>query len=451
MRLHLLLLLGITTGIAAPLHADPIDALIDTTMARLHVPGLAVAVVRDGVVVRTRSAGLANLEWQQPVTGQTRFQTASATKVFTGTLLMRLVQDGVVALADPVSKHLPDAPAAWAGLTIAHLAAHTSGFAPYFDAAQTSVAGAYAAIRDKPLAAPVGTVARYGTADYDVLSHLLEKVTGTPIGELLRTRVFAPLGFTCTTFEDAEDRGTARLAQVIPQRATTYRFDAGAQRVSWFRYPAYTYASGGAFSCLDDLTKWAVAMDRGTLLTPASERIAARPARLASGREVGFGVVFATRTLRGRASYGHSGGPALADVVRIPADKLTVIVLANQVQLAPTLAPLIAGLVLPAAPAPTTRDAQPARTTRDRTFAADFLRGVVDPAQLAAPLVADELRDHARVLAAAWPGIDRWQLIADEPRTRIRRYRAQLGALTLRWTLQRDAAGKLIDLEVDPD
>ncbi|NWM54867.1 beta-lactamase family protein, partial [Escherichia coli] len=83
---------------AMPVRADGIDDYVRSQMEAGHIPGVAVAVVHKGKVETVRSYGLANLEWDAPVTPETRFQTASATKIFTGIALMRLVEAGKLRL-----------------------------------------------------------------------------------------------------------------------------------------------------------------------------------------------------------------------------------------------------------------------------------------------------------------------------------------------------------------
>lgn len=436
--------------------ADPIDTYIAQAMTRLHIPGMAVAVVRAGKIEKLGTYGVANLEWQPPVTADTRFQIASTTKVFTGTLVMLLVQDGTIALAEPVAKYLPDAPAAWRSVTIAHLAAHAAGIPDVVDPKLGSVADAYAAVRGKPLAFPPGSRAAYGGGDFIVLAQVLERATGKPFTELLRTRLIEPLKLTCTSFEDARDAATTRTAQVVPRRASVYRWETDHQRLHWFVYPPYTYAMGGAFSCISDLVKWAAAMDQVTLLTAPSERRVATPFTLGDRTSAGFGVVFTADTQRGRRRYGHSGGPALGDVLRFPDDKLTVIVLANQQRLNPNFAATIAGMQLPAARERPLRDARPALSKRLREIADAYRSGAFDPASFAAATRAElvaALREWGPVIAGTWPAIERWTLVDERTvgKQRARVYRAHHGSVPVRWTFTLDAAELVVDVDAQPD
>jgi CubicO group peptidase (beta-lactamase class C family) len=434
---------------------DQVDRFVTETMTRLHIPGVAVAIVRAGKIEKLAAYGVANLEWQIPATKDTRFQIASATKVFTATAVMLLVQDGKLALADPVSKYLADAPPAWRSVTIAHLAAHASGIPDLFDPKIGSVAEAYAVLRDKPLAFAPGARAEYVSGDHLVLSHILERVSGMAFPELLRTRLFEPLQFGCTDFEDASEAGMTRTARVMPRRASVYRWQVDQQRLHWALYPPYTYAMGGVFSCAADLAKWAVAMDRGTL-SAQSERRAATPFRLADGTSSGFGVVFAADTQRGHRRYGHSGGPALGDVLRLPDDKITIIVLTNQQRLLPKLAATIASLLLPPGRETAIPDTRPALTQRLRAVADGLATGQLEPASFApdgrAQAIAD-LRDWGPVTVGAWSGIDRWSLVEEKTagarRTRV--YRAQHGHVPVRWTFKLDASDLIVDVDPQAD
>ncbi len=449
--------------------SEAIDAYVAQVMAQLHVPGVAIAVVRDGAVEKLGSYGVANLEWQAPVTAQTRFQIASTTKIFTATLVMLLMQEGKLALEAPVSRYLPGAPAAWREVTIGHLAAHTSGIPNLFDPKLGSVAEAYQKVRELPLAYAVGAKASYAGGDFLVLAQVLEQLTRRTFPELLRERIAGPLGMTCTSFEEASDRGVLRSAKVIPQRASTYRWEsgessvsgAGEQQLKWFLYPPYTYAMGGAFSCVDDLVKWAVAMDRGTLLSAASQARAATAFRLGDGSDGGFGVGFSVGAQRGYRKHGHSGGPALGEVLRLPEQKLTIIALTNQQRLHPVLAGSIASLLLPAAAgklggAAAIRDGRAEWTKRARAVVGGLGDGSFDAKLLAAAAregLGASLREWGPVIAGSWAPMERWALVAERKAGEriVRSYRAQHGAIAVRWMISFDAAGLLLDLEASPD
>jgi CubicO group peptidase (beta-lactamase class C family) len=138
--LVLLLVVGVISA-AAPARADTIDDYITGEMTKRRIPGLALAVVRNGAVIKLQGYGVANLEHDVPATPDTVFELASVTKQFTASAIMLLVEDGKVRLDDPITAHLPSAPARWTSITVRHLLTHTGGFPPLARRIQEPVAG----------------------------------------------------------------------------------------------------------------------------------------------------------------------------------------------------------------------------------------------------------------------------------------------------------------------
>jgi CubicO group peptidase (beta-lactamase class C family) len=437
-----------------------VDDYLHAVMEKNQVPGMALAIVRDGKLERLSAYGLADLESEAKVGPETAFQLASVTKAFTGTLVLLLVQEGQIDLDAPLSKYLPDAPESWKGMTVRHLAAHASGLKdlPDEDSSAATAAERYEAARKTAPAYAPGERSEYALTDFVVLTHLLEKVSGKRFEELLRSRIFEPLGFSCTRYEHARQEGPVRLADVIPRRASIYHFVDGVPQRSWFLYPEHTYAAGGLFSCARDLARWAVAMDQGTLLTPATQQLGATAFKLKDGSSGGFGVAFAVGKLRGLPAFGHSGGGSLADVLRIPEKKLTVIVLTNKRGLLPVLARHIASLHLPPLPgldAPGIADTEPALTATLRAVVEGIASGNLDAAAFS-PSAQQELVPVLRTFGtpgnALSPPIRRVVLLEDrkdsEPRKRFLRV-IHGQDISVRWTFSLDAAGKILNLDYD--
>ena len=121
--------LGVVLSVLSPppACADKIDKYVERRMEALHIPGLALAVVRDGEIVKLKGYGFANLETGARATPQTRFEIGSLTKQFTAFALMTLVEEGKIGLDDPLRKYFPDAPAHWETITLRHVLHHMSG------------------------------------------------------------------------------------------------------------------------------------------------------------------------------------------------------------------------------------------------------------------------------------------------------------------------------------
>ncbi len=103
-------------------------------------------------------------------------------------------------------------------------------------------------------------------------------------------------------------------------------------------YPSWTYTAGGLYSSASDLATWAAALDGGKLLPPSSLAEMWANQRLEDGTSIPFGLGWVVESLRGRKVVGHSGGPALGDIVRLVEEKVTIIVLTNQQNFRPYLA-----------------------------------------------------------------------------------------------------------------
>ncbi|MGO4727821.1 MULTISPECIES: serine hydrolase domain-containing protein [unclassified Inquilinus] len=210
---------------AAPT-ADPalsrgIDAAIDRALAEKRIVGTVVLAAQDGQLVYRRAAGLADREAGRPVREDTVFLYASLTKPMVTAAALRLVEEGRVALADPVTKFLPDfrpklADGSEPVITIHHLLTHTSGLiysfaepadGPYhragvsdgLDAPGRSFAENLRRIVSAPLAFAPGAAWSYSVA-LDVLGAALERAAGESLGELVRRRITEPLGLNDTGF-----------------------------------------------------------------------------------------------------------------------------------------------------------------------------------------------------------------------------------------------------------
>lgn len=352
-------------------------------MARSHIPGVAVAVVENGRIHKLRGYGTAAIEWNAPVDVDTPFQIASGTKIITGVLLMRLVEKGEIRLTDPIGRYIPDAPDSWRDITVRHLADHTSGISddlggPWPDTTAEFVAKAKAG----GLAFATGAQSRYGLVDYVVLRAVLEKASGLELQALMERELIRPLGLTHTAFNQMRDSGRARVSNPIRGRAVIYGWNGTGQEVRDTVYPEPTYAAGGLFSSARDLAKLFAALDGGHYLKAESLAQLTTPATLTNGRKGGFGVGWTARTFRTQAIAGHSGGPALADIVRFPQSERTVIVLTNQFRFYPLLAEAVAGLSMPpAAPAKPIADVAPAITDTLKAAIAEAAAQNIDAAR----------------------------------------------------------------------
>src|SRR5690349_20079161 len=176
-----LLLLFTITCFAQDGVSSKIDDYIHAEMKTQQIPGLSLAVIRNGEIVLAKGYGLANVEHQVAVKPETIFQSGSMGKQFTATAVMMLVEEGRLALDDKLNKYFPDAPEGWRNITIRHLLTHTSGMTDYpqgFDFRRDYTEDElYERAKAIPLAFPPGDKWSYSNLGYVMLGILIRKVS----------------------------------------------------------------------------------------------------------------------------------------------------------------------------------------------------------------------------------------------------------------------------------
>ena len=456
--LMILPVLGLAPAIT---QADTLDDTMHQVMQSAHIPGLAVAIVRDGKLVRASSYGVASLEYEAPVKASTPFEIASAGKIYTAVLLMRLVDAHRIDLDAPVGRYVSGLPADWQAITIRNLATHMSGLGeadirPGTTDTLDAVKQAFAV----KVVSPPGQRADYTGFDYSLLQLVLETVGGKPFAQLIHDEVVQPAGLQCTRFDNARDLGPQRVADPIPGRADYYRWVDGANQRRWFLYTRYAYAAGGIYSCAADMARLLARIDAGGLLTPASRTALETPTPLPGGGTAEFAVGWATGLYRGHRWVGHSGGPAFADVMYFPDDHVGVVVFTNQQKLSPRLAARVADPFI-AAPEgyfdAHLKDDAPALSKAARQVLAGAAIGKV-PADLFAPDIGRDFLDDLNDIGPIWAGLfgplDRLILEQETPGpdgSRTRHYRAVFGSHAIGFDFGFDASGHVVSVNSGGD
>ena len=369
--------------------SERIDKFVHNWMQKRHIPGVSVAIVRDGKVLRATGYGLANAELSVAATERTVYQLASVTKTFTATAVMMLVEEGKITLDDKITARLPDLPPAWGAVTVRDLLSHTSGIKSY-----TSVKDFHKTARKdythreildlvakEPLEFAPGEKWNYCNTGYFLLGMLIENVTGKKYGDFLSERIFKPLGMTQTRVNDLRD--------VIPDRAQGYSWDGHKLRNGEYVSPTQPFAAGMLVSSVADLVKWDTALGTETLVKKSSLQQMWTPAKLNKGTDVEYGLGWEVRKVNGHRLIAHGGGiPGFSTYLsRFVDDRLTVIVLTNAdggsaVALARGIAGTLVPALAPNAEAPIA-DTDPETTRRLRGVIELASKGEVEPALFA--------------------------------------------------------------------
>lgn len=308
-------------------------------MRRQRIPGLALAVVSHGRVIKARGYGFADVELRVPATDSTVFQSGSVGKQFTAAGVLLLVEAGKLGLDDAITKYLPEGEADWRGITVRHLLTHTSGIHEYEEDADSSLVDMRHDYTEDELVrvaarhaldfAP-GTRWSYSNTGYMLLGVIIHRVSGQFYGDWLSERVFKPLGM-----------GTARViseADIVHNRADGYRLaDGQLKNQEWVAPSLNTTADGALYLTVRDLAAWDRGLTEGRILSSKSRTAMWTPARLSGDGSVDYGFGWRIAPYRGHRAIGHTGSwqGFKAVIQRFPDDSLTVIVLANLAEARP--------------------------------------------------------------------------------------------------------------------
>ena len=313
---------------------DPVGDYVRSEMQKQRIPGLSLLVSKGGQIARAEGFGLANVELQVPVRPETVFQSGSVGKQFTATAVMMLVEEGKVALDDPLTKYFPDAPGAWKEVTVRQLLSHTAGFTDYpekFDFRKDWTEDELLKVVEGiPLAYPPGTKWDYSNLGYLTLGILIHRVTGEFYGDFLQQRIFQPLGMQTTRILSEAD--------IVPNRAAGYRLVNGElKNQEWVAPMVNTTADGSLYFSILDLAKWDAALYGERLLKRSSLDLMWTPVKLkdgspnkgADGSAYGFGWFVGNQ--KGHRVIGHDGAwqGFQTTINRYVDDRVTVVVLTN--------------------------------------------------------------------------------------------------------------------------
>ena len=308
--------------------AQQADKIMEEEMLKQHIPGAALAVLRDGRPIKLRGYGLANLEHNVPATAESVFKVGSIGKQFVAAGIVILANEGKLSLDDSVRKHLTDAPASWEPVTFRRLLSHTGGIirnSPVFNHLTVvpltdMVRAAYAA----PLDFPTGEKWQYCNVCYFAAAEVITKLSGKPWTDFLEERIFRPLGMTATRSTSFHD--------LVPHRAGGYEWKDGVWRNVDIMLPVSP--SGGQLSTVIDLAKWDAALYTDVPIPAAMKAEMWKPTRLNSGRDYGYGLGWELGEVRGHRYVRHTGSLTgfQGHLIRFVDDKLTIIVFANEAQ-----------------------------------------------------------------------------------------------------------------------
>jgi len=311
--------------------------LVQSAMARLSVPGVAVGIVQDGVD-EVHVFGSTSIENPLGVDERTLFQVGSITKTFTAMLVMRLVEQGALDLQAPVRHYLPgfrlaDERAA-EQVIVQHLLTHVGGFVgdhfPRTGDGDDALERFVETLADVAQVAPPGALWSYCNAGFSVAGRLVEVVTGQTFEAAMRTLVLEPLGM--------------QHSYLFPQDVLTHRFVVGHASPFSADEPVRvmrdwplaraTHAAGGLISCVPDLLRcvrfW-LGLGPSDVLSERSRQFMLAPLVEAGNFAEACGLAWMLRTIHGVRIVGHGGSTVgqQAQLMLVPERQCGIVSLAN--------------------------------------------------------------------------------------------------------------------------
>jgi CubicO group peptidase (beta-lactamase class C family) len=303
-------------------------------------PGCAVLIVKDGKVIFKKGYGMANLEYDAPITPATVFDIASVSKQFTGYAISTLIERGVLSPDDDIHKYLPDVPEFASRITIRNLIHHTSGLRDWPE-------GLHAAgwrwdesfgwddiqrmIRlQKDLDFPSGSEYQYSNSGYNLLAAIVAKVSGETFPGWVSEHIFVPLGMH-------DSRVLTDFGTVIPRLATSYSSSDKGYHKSTDQLTAW--GSSSIFTTVEDLARWVIFFQHGLESHDPVILRMIETDTLNNGKRINYAYGLDVEEDNGFRNIQHTGGWASfrTIITNYPDQHLAVIVLGNDGDFNPSL------------------------------------------------------------------------------------------------------------------
>jgi D-alanyl-D-alanine carboxypeptidase len=436
-----------------------VDQLVERYRVGRKIPGIAVAVVRNGRVIKAQGYGTADLELGTPVTPAFRFGLGSISKQFTATAIMQLAEAGRLTVDDPVAKYVDSLPAHWSRLTLRQLLTHTSGLPEErwlpnfveFDRVEHEQLNVLRTIFTDSLQFTPGGSWAYRNSAYRLLGMVIERVSGESYWTFLEGRIFRPLGMTSTRGSDPKT--------IIPNRSKGYGRERGRIVNRDAVAESAAFSEGALISTVLDLARWDSSLYQPSILSQKSLDQMWTPVVLNDGTTRPYGFGWALGPTNGQRTISHSGSlPGFVTAInRFVSKGLTVIVLTNAEWSEPgQVATAIAGLYEPELaprPEPAITDPDPAFTGEMQRLLVQLAKNELDRAKLAKEEGEDwpaEVVAEAAELLRGLGESPRLELITRSTfGESVRRvYRVGLGSGTARLTVTSDKSGLLTQLDL---
>jgi CubicO group peptidase (beta-lactamase class C family) len=327
-----------------PPDSAALNAKVDAIFAaydKPHSPGCELGVIRNGQLIYTRGYGLANLEYDIPISSHTVFYVGSVSKQFTAMNILLLAQQGKLSLDDPVRKYIPELPEYSHPIAVAELIHHTSGLRDYYglmslagidtDGVLTEDQALWFITHQKHLNFDPGDEYLYSNSGYFLEGIIVKRVTGKSLAEFARENIFEPLGMNNTHYHNDH-------TMIVPQRASGYAPKSGGNGFRLSTSYSELIGAGGVMTTIEDLLLWDQNFYSGKVGGVDLLRQMTKTATLNSGEKLTYASGLEVDSYRGLPRVSHGGAFAgyRAELMRFPEQHFSVGCLCNLATTNPT-------------------------------------------------------------------------------------------------------------------
>lgn len=321
--------------------ADKVDKLF-AQWDKPDSPGCALGIIKDGELIYARGYGLANLEYNIPLSSKSVFRIGSTSKQFTAMCIALLEEQGKLSVDYDIRKYLPEMPEYESPITIRHLIHHTSGIRDYLelmflagmrdDDFLTDGEVVDLIARQRKLNFKPGDEYLYSNSGYFLLSVIVKRASGQSLRKFAEENIFKPLGMNDTHFHDDHTMFVKnRAAGYSPKKKDSFRINMTTLDV---------VGDGGIFTTVKDLSIWDQNFYQNKLGKDGQDLIKKilTPAILNNGEKLDYAWGLVVSEYQGLKMVSHGGAFVgfRAEMIRFPEQKLTVICLANLSSIGPT-------------------------------------------------------------------------------------------------------------------
>jgi CubicO group peptidase (beta-lactamase class C family) len=321
------------------------DAVIEKSMKDFQVPGLAIAVVKDGEVIYSRGFGKRDVEKDRAVTPRTLFAIGSCTKAFTTFVMATLVEEGKLEWDRPLRTYLPgfrmSDPIATESITPRDLVTHRSGLPRHdmvwYNNSRLTGKDLVPRLAYFEATEPLRSKFQYNNIMFVVAGYLIETIEGRPWEEAVRARIFQPLGMSSSNF-------SVRVSERADDHATPYDEQEGKIRAIPFRDITNVGPAGSINSNVTDMARWVTAHTHGgklggkSIISPSllaelhsPQMTTGRPSPKKEISPSSYALGWVVDAYRGHRRVSHGGGidGFTSETCLFPDDGMGIVVLTN--------------------------------------------------------------------------------------------------------------------------